>query len=122
MNGKQKTAFRETLLVIVLGFMVLYLILGHLWMLYTAVVTGIAGMLSLTLNRWIHQAWFFAGEKLGFVVSRIILGAIYFLVLVPMGLLSRSFRKDPLDLKHRGESGFHRRDHVFRPEDLENMW
>jgi hypothetical protein len=63
MESRDKVKYRETLLVIVLGFSVLYLILGRNWMLYTALGLGIAGMLSAPLNRWIHMAWLFTGEK-----------------------------------------------------------
>ena len=94
MEKENRSKYRETLLVIVLGFLVLYVLLDHVWMFYTALGTGIAGMLSLTLNSWIHRAWFFLGDKMGFVVSKIILGAIFFIVLLPMALISSLFRKE----------------------------
>ncbi len=117
-----KAKYRETLLVIVLGFSVLYLILDRSWMLYTALATGIAGMLSLHLNRWIHIGWFFLGEKMGFVVGKVVLGAVFYIVLLPMGLLSRLFRKDIMNLRSPGKSGYYQRDHRYKPEDFENMW
>ncbi len=119
---ESKARYRETLLVIVLGFSVLYLILDRDWMLYTALATGIAGMLSIHLNRWIHIGWYFIGEKMGFVVSKVVLGALYFIVLVPMSLLARIFRKDVMNLKSPPLTGYHERDHLFRAEDLEEMW
>ena len=122
MEHIDRAKYRETLLVIVLGFSLLYLILDRNWMLYTAIGAGITGMLSVQLNRWIHMAWFFIGEKLGFVVSKVVLGALFFVVLLPMGLLSRLFRRDIMNLKSPGRSGFHQRDHLYDPEDLENMW
>lgn len=122
MKSKDKVKYRETLLVIVLGFSVLYLILDRSWMLYTALGLGIAGMLSSHLNRWIHVAWFFIGEKIGFVVSKVLLGAVYFIVLIPMSMLARLFRKDIMNLKSSGSSGFHNRDQLYEPADLDNMW
>ena len=117
-----KIKYRETLLVIVLGFSLLYLILNREWMLYVALTTGVAGMLSIHLNRWIHLGWFLLGEKLGFVVNKIVLGAIFYFVLVPMGFLSKLFRKDIMNLKSSGESAYHQRDHLYHPDDFENMW
>ncbi len=114
--------YRETLLVIVLGFAVLYVLLDRVWMLYLALGTGILGMISVDINRWIHVAWFFLGEKLGFVVSKVVLGALFILILLPIALLSRLFRKDPLHLRTPGRSGYHRRDHLYQVKDLENMW
>jgi hypothetical protein len=122
MESRDKVKYRETLLVIVLGFSVLYLILGRNWMLYTALGLGIVGMLSVPLNRWIHLAWFFTGEKIGFVVSKVLLGAIFFIVLIPMSLIARIFRKDIMNLKAPSASAYHQRDHLYEPADLENMW
>jgi hypothetical protein len=119
---KDKAKYRETLLVIVLGFSVLYLLLDRSWMLYVSLGAGILGMLSIQLNRWIHIAWFFAGDKLGFVISKVVLGTVYLAILVPVGLLSRLFRRDVMDLRPRGKSGFHPRDKRYGPGDLENMW
>ena len=74
-NHRQRSKYRETLLVIVLGFALLSITrFGRDWMLYVALGTGVLGMLSIHLNRWIHQAWFFIGDKLGFVVSKVVLG------------------------------------------------
>lgn len=116
------TKYRETLLVIVLGFSLLYLILDREWMLYLALATGIMGMLSMKLNSWIHKGWFFLGEKMGWVVSKIILGALYIVILLPVSLLAGLFRKEIMNLKSPGKSGFHQRNHVYMAEDLENMW
>jgi hypothetical protein len=122
MDTKDRTRYRETLLVIVLGFSLLYLILDRNWMLYAALGLGIAGMLSIQVNRWIHMAWFFLGEKLGFVVSKVVLGALFFVVLIPMSMLARIFRKDIMNLRAPHKSGFHHRDHLYDPGDFENMW
>jgi len=122
MVTNEPVRYRETLLVIVLGFLVLFLILDRQWMFYTALATGLAGMLSLRLNRWIHMAWFFLGEKMGFVIGKVVLSLVFFLVLVPVAWLSRLFRKDPLKLKARHQSTYHLRDHLYKAEDFENMW
>ena len=84
--------------------------------------TGVLGTISPQLNRWIHLGWFFLGEKLGFVVSKVVLGAVFFAVLLPMGLLARVFRKDQMKLRSPGNDGYHKRDHSYTAADLENMW
>ena len=118
----KRSKYRETLLVIVLGFSLLYILLDRDWMLYLALITGILGMLSLTLNRWIHQAWFFLGEKMGWVVSKIVLGTLYIVILLPVSLFAGIFRKEVMNLKTPEKSGYHRRNHLYCAEDLENMW
>ncbi len=113
---------RETLLVIVLGFLVLHLIFEKDWMIYTSLVAGIAGMVSLRLNRWIHLFWFFLGEKLGFVVGKVVLGIVYLVVLLPMSFLARIFRKDLMNLRAPGKPAFTERDHEYNPDDFIDMW
>ena len=122
MDNKDKVKYRETLLVMVLGFSVLYVVLDRSWLLYTALGLGITGMLSAQLNRWIHIAWLFIGEKIGWVVSKVLMGVIYIIVLIPLSMLARVFRKDIMNLKPRSGTGFHLRDHSYEPADLDNMW
>jgi hypothetical protein len=117
-----RSRVRETLLVIVLGFGLLYLWLDRAWLLYTALGTGVAGMLSLSLNRLIHQGWFLLGDLLGRVMGKVLLGVIFFLVLVPVSLLSRLFKREVMQLKKPSGGTFITRDHRYRPEDMENMW
>jgi len=119
---KENRKIRDTLLVIVLGFGLLYLILGKPWLLYTALGTGVAGMLSLSLNRVIHKAWFFMGDKLGWVVSKLVLGAIFLVVLLPTSMLARLFRRNAVPWKKSGNGTYHTRNHDYTPPDLENMW
>jgi hypothetical protein len=74
------------------------------------------------LTRYIHNAWFWIAEKLGFVVSRVVLGITFIVILLPVAALSSLFRKDFMMLKKREHSYFRDRDHVFKPEDLQDPW
>ena len=117
-----RSTARETLLVIVLGFGGLYLWLDRPWLLYTALIAGVAGMLSLRLNRWIHRGWFFLGDQLGRVMGKVLLGVIFFLVLFPLSLLSRLTGRKAIQLKKPENGTYAPRDHVYTRDDLENMW
>lgn len=119
---KQKIKYRETLLVIVLGFAILYLIFDHQWMLYVSVGLGVLGALSTAINRLIYLAWTFIGEKLGFVMNKVIMGVLYIVVLIPISMLARIFRKDIMQLKPGAKSSFHQRKHLYGPEDIKNPW
>ncbi len=118
----ENTKYRETLLVIVLGFSLLYLIMDREWMFYLSLGMGIVGMLSMKLNSWIHKGWLFLGEKMGWVMSKVLLGALYIVILLPVSFLAGLFRKEIMNLKSPEKSGFFRRDHEYVPGDLENMW
>ena len=63
-----------------------------LFALLTAVVT-------LTKDSWLtplNRAWMKFGELLGRVVSPIVLGAIFFVVFTPVGILMRAFGRDAM--------------------------
>ena len=48
------------------------------------------------LRRPLYLGWLYAAYPIGFVVSHVILGAIYYLVFTPIGLLLRALGKDPM--------------------------
>jgi hypothetical protein len=45
---------------------------------------------------WLHWLWSCLGEGLGWINTRIILGAIFFLMITPFSLVTRVWRRDPL--------------------------
>ena len=50
---------------------------------------------------------------------------VFFLILLPIALLSRLFSKDKFQLKKKGKeekSYYHKRDYEFTPEDFEKPW
>jgi hypothetical protein len=46
--------------------------------------------------RWVYLALSYATYPIGFVVSHVVLGLIYYLVFTPLGLIMRLLRYDPL--------------------------
>ena len=123
----KKRAF-ETILTISLGFMVIFLVIRwrsgneHYWLLYTSAAVGVLGLFWKWLRVQIHIFWFWLADKLGYVMSRLVLSVIFFLIVIPFGSLARLFRKDVMYLKRGRESYFRKRKHLFGVEDLENPW
>jgi hypothetical protein len=65
--------------------------------------------------------WFALSTALGTLVSKLILSLLFFLLLVPTGLLRKALGKDALQLKiwKKGRNSvFRKRDHRFSAEDL----
>jgi hypothetical protein len=56
----------------------------------------VAGGAAPSLLGPLHTAWMRVGAVLGWINTRILLGAIFFLVLTPTSLLMRLFGRDPL--------------------------
>ena len=62
------------------------------------VLLGFAAPKVLAPLNWL---WFQLGQLLGKIVSPIVLGAIFFLILTPVSLVSRLFGRDELHLKRK---------------------
>lgn len=116
----EKANHKETIIVIAAGFLVLYLLFDIDWLLYISLIVLIIGIISQALSEYIHRAWFWLAEKLGWVMSKIVLGIIFLFVLLPIGLISKLFRKDIMMLKKRKDSYFHIRNHSYEAEDMKD--
>jgi len=64
----------------------------------TGAVFAVA-MLAPTLLAPLNRLWTRFGLLLHRIVSPVVLGIMFFLVVTPMGLLMRAFGKDPLRLR-----------------------
>ncbi|MCF8196959.1 MAG: hypothetical protein K9J38_13245 [Polynucleobacter sp.] len=53
-----------------------------------------------------NKAWFIFGEVLGKFVSPLVLGAIFFLLIAPIGLITRIFGRDELRIYRRSEISY----------------
>ncbi len=60
-----------------------------------AVFLGLAA-LAPTALRPVYKVWMALAIALGFVMTRVILTIVFFLVITPIGLLMRALGKDPL--------------------------
>ena len=113
----------EAILGIVIGFMGLYLLFQWEWALWLAFSLGMAGVLSNYLAQKINIAWQFIGKILGFIMPNVLLSLVFFLLLTPLALLARLFRKkDPLFLKNRQASTFREKSADFDAKSFENPW
>jgi hypothetical protein len=66
--------------------------------------------------------WFGLSKILGSVVSRILLVAVYFVIVMPVALVRQIVGKDPLILKgfkRNTDSVMKERNHIYGPGDLE---
>jgi multisubunit Na+/H+ antiporter MnhG subunit len=90
--------------------------------LYLAIAFGFTGIFIKPLAKYIAIAWFKLADILNFFVSKIILGALFFVVLVPVSALYRIVHKDKLRLKRSDKSNWVERKHEYSTADLENIW
>ena len=74
------------------------------WALAVAAAFGAAAVLAPAVLRPLNLVWFKFGLALHHVVNPIIMGAIFFGAVTPMGMLMRALGKDQLRLKRSHES------------------
>ena len=71
----------------------------RLWSLVVSLVFLILGLINSRFLTPLNKLWFKFGIFLGKIISPIIMGIIFFLVVTPIGLLMRLLKKDVLNLK-----------------------
>ena len=120
MNTSQQA---KTPLVIVTGLAVISLVTGSVHFARAAVVIGLLCVFSDFFERWIVFLWMKLAEGLGWVSSKIILTALFFVFLWPLAIAKRIFSPDGMFLKRsKKESLFETRNHQYSRDDLENTF
>lgn len=61
-----------------------------------AVVGGVLGALAPQLLKWVFVGWIIAVFPIGWTISHLLLGFIYFFIVTPIGLLLRALGNDPM--------------------------
>lgn len=65
-----------------------------IWIFSAAVI--LLSYLVPALRRWFFMAWMSAVFPIGWIISHVLLAAVFYLVVFPIGLLMRLFRYDAL--------------------------
>ena len=69
---------------------------GAAWIWGAGLCIGLAGLRSPIFARIVYTILLYAAFPIGYVVSYLVLGAIFFLVIMPIGLLARLVGRDAL--------------------------
>ena len=90
-------------------FFIVFLLIGtypllnndhvRIWSLIISIVFLILGLLNSKILLPLNKIWFKFGILLGYIISPLIMGLIFFVVVTPIGLLMRLLNKDLLNLK-----------------------
>ena len=71
----------------------------RVWSLIISIIFLILGLLNSKLLNPLNKIWFKLGLILGKIISPIVMGIIFFLVVTPIALFMRLLKKDLLNLK-----------------------
>ena len=90
-------------------FFIVFLLIGtypllnndhvRIWAIIISIVFLILGLLNSKILLPLNKIWFKFGILLGKIISPLIMGLIFFVVVTPIGLLMRLLNKDLLNLK-----------------------
>ena len=91
-------------------FFIVFLLIGiypflngndfRVWSLLISVIFLILGLINSKILTPLNKLWFKFGLFLGKIVSPLVMGFIFFIVVTPIGIIMRLFRKDLLNLKY----------------------
>ena len=97
-------------------FFVVFLIIGlyplindenlRIWSLITSLIFLILGLTNSKILTPLNIIWFKFGLFLGKIVSPLIMGIIFFIVVTPIGILMRLLNKDILNLKYNNNTTY----------------
>ena len=76
------------------------------WSLIISIIFLVLGILNSSLLSPLNKLWFKFGIFLGKIISPIIMGIIFFLVVTPIGLIMRLIGKDVLNLKYSDNKSY----------------
>ena len=120
---ENKLKAKSTILVIVVGFIIIYTYSKNYNFLRISIIIGLLGVISDSASLIIDKIWFKISYILSLIIPNILLGSIFYLILFPIALLSRLFgNKDALMLINNKESFFKNRIQKFKITSFENPW
>ena len=78
----------------------------RIWSISISLIFLILGLLNSNVLTPLNKIWFKFGIALGKMISPIVMGIIFFLVVTPIAITMRLLRKDVLNLKYNKEKSY----------------
>ena len=78
----------------------------HLWSLWVGFPSIILGILKPNLLSYPYKVWMAIGFALGWINSRLILGLVYLIILLPIAILMKIVGYDPLRKKKSNQTSY----------------
>lgn len=120
---ENKLKAKSTVLIIVVGFIIIYAYSKNTNFLRISIIIGLVGVISDTVSLIIDKIWFKISHILSLIVPNILLALIFYLILFPIALLSRLFgNKDTLNLKNSLKTLFISKNTNFKAKSFEQPW
>ena len=78
----------------------------RIWSVFISILFLILGMINSKILTPLNKVWFKFGIFLGKIISPIVMGLIFFLVVTPIAVLMRMLKKDLLNLKFNKNNSY----------------
>ena len=75
----------------------------RVWSIFVAIIFLILGLMNSKLLAPLNILWFKFGMLLGYIVSPIVMGFVFFVVITPTGLIMKIIGKDLLNNKYNNK-------------------
>lgn len=124
-SAKNPLQCRDTTLALTFLLLLIWFFTRNLYWVYGAMALLVFGMIWPAAMTFPARLWFGLSHVLGQVMSRVLLGVIYTVLVLPVALARRLMGKDPLRLhqwKEGASSAFVTREHIFTKDDLRNPY
>ena len=113
----------KTMLTITTGFLVMYVIMKHPWMLKVAVICGLVGVLSTFLSAKVEWLWMKLINILGLIMPNVMLTLVFYIFLFPFAMLAKIFGStDALKLKNNSPSVYRESNKHYTAASFERPW
>lgn len=120
-----KNQARDTGMAMVLLCLLLGLLTHTDWLFTVAIPVLVLTMIAPMAYYPVAVLWLGLSHLLGTVISRVLLTGVFFVVVLPVGLVRRMLQKDSLQLREFGRgkgSVMKTRDHVYTPADIDKPY
>ena len=78
----------------------------RIWSFIISLIFLILGLINSRILTPLNLLWFKFGILLGKIISPIVMGLVFFLVVTPTGLIMRALKKDLLNLKKKDSKSY----------------
>ena len=95
----------------------------RIWAVVPGSLLAVAGLMMPGVLKYVYQGWMWVGHVMGWVNTRIILGALFYGVVTPMGLVMRLTGRDPMRREYEPDAQTYRVIRLLRPAShMKNMF
>ena len=118
-----KSNATKTVLIISVGFGVIFFVFDLRWTLHTSLIVGFLGLISNKISTFIDFLWMKLAKILSFIVPNILLSIIFYLFLFPIATLSKVFGSNrTLRIKNRADTLWVDKNKQIERVSFEKMW